>query len=106
MAGGRHGPASNFSVRPLCVAMATLATIVTLLLCANLLVFSATAVAQTSYGSLTPGSSTRADVERVLGYPIGQVTGSVLTYPAQVGLGPIEVEAVDWLLTGEIIGAA
>ena len=43
----------------------------------------ATCFGQSSYKGLTPGKSTRADVERVLGPPVKKVSETLIEYPAQ-----------------------
>jgi hypothetical protein len=46
----------------------------------------------TSYLEIVPGTSTRTDVDRVLGQPLRTVAESVLEYAPQKGTGPIRVE--------------
>jgi hypothetical protein len=48
-----------------------------------LLFFVATCFAQTSYKGLTPGKSTRAEVERVLGRPVKSVSATLIEYRPQ-----------------------
>lgn len=48
-----------------------------------LLMSGATCFAQTSYKGLTPGKSTRAEAERVLGRPVKAVSGTLIEYRPQ-----------------------
>jgi hypothetical protein len=59
----------------------------------SLLFFVATSFAQTSYKGLTPGRSTRAEVEPVLGRPVNTVSATLIEYepprdpdPARYGM--------------------
>lgn len=47
---------------------------------------------QTSYKGLTPGTSTRADVERVLGHPVKEVSETLIEYGPQNLTGKIFVQ--------------
>ena len=49
------------------------------------------AFAQMSFQGLTPGSSTRNDVERVLGKPVRSISASEFEYKAPVGIAKVEV---------------
>ncbi|HXT63269.1 MAG TPA: carboxypeptidase-like regulatory domain-containing protein [Pyrinomonadaceae bacterium] len=48
-----------------------------------LLLSCVTCFGQSSYRGLTPGQSTRADVERVLGQPVNKVSATLIEYRAQ-----------------------
>jgi tetratricopeptide (TPR) repeat protein len=47
------------------------------------LLFCATCFAQTEFHGLTPGKSTRVDVERVLGQPVNKVSATLIEYRPQ-----------------------
>lgn len=57
-----------------------------------LLLPCATCYGQTSYKGLTPGKSTRADVQRVLGLPIRKISETLLEYRPQPLTGKIFVQ--------------
>ncbi|CAN5583087.1 hypothetical protein BH20ACI3_BH20ACI3_38100 [soil metagenome] len=52
----------------------------------------ATCFGQSSFKGLTPGRSTRADVERVLGQPVKEVSETLIEYPPQRLTGKIFVQ--------------
>ena len=55
-----------------------------LLTCASFFAFtSAICVGQSSYKGLTPGTSTRAEAERVLGQPVKNVSATLIEYRPQ-----------------------
>src|SRR5688500_2273659 len=49
-----------------------------------LILIAATAAAQTSYQGLTPGVSTRSDVERVFGQPVRSISNSLSEYTGKI----------------------
>lgn len=49
-------------------------------------------LAQTSYLGIKPGSSTRADVVRILGQPVKQINETMVEHSSQSGTGAIYVE--------------
>jgi hypothetical protein len=55
----------------------------------------ATGFAQTSYKGLTPGQSTRADVERVLGRPLKDVSKTLVEYKSAEAEGKLFVQYRD-----------
>src|SRR2546421_12267818 len=57
-----------------------------------LLMACVTALGQTSFKRLTPGTSTRAEVERVLGQPVKKVSETLIEYRPQPLTGKIYVQ--------------
>lgn len=58
----------------------------------SVLLLGATCLAQTSYKGLTPGKSTPAEVERVLGRPVRGVSATLIEYRPQPLTGRIYVQ--------------
>lgn len=59
---------------------------------AFLLLHSVASFGQSSYKGLTPGKSTRVDVERVLGRPVNKVSETLIEYRPQPLTGKIYVQ--------------
>lgn len=57
-----------------------------------LLLLAAAGLGQTSFQELTPGRSTRADVDRLLGQPVRRIKATLFEYQAPEGLASVEVE--------------
>lgn len=60
-----------------------------------MLLACATCVGQTSYKGLTPGRSTRADAERVLGRPVKEVSRTLVEYESPESAGKLFVQYRD-----------
>ena len=66
------------------------------------LIACATGLAQTSYMGLTPGQSTRADVERVLGRPVKEVSKTLVEYKAPDAAWKLYLQYRDELSTATV----